>query len=422
MQRWITSSLKRWLKLPKAMSTDVLYADSIKLKLPYTSLEEEVKKTKARSLVMMQQSQDECIRNADINLDAGKKWRASEAVENARSRLRLQEIAGIPNKGREGLGMNHRSYYSSASDREKRSLIVGMVKQEEEERRYLRIASLRKQGVSTKWEVPDRRLTHPEILATSESKLQFLIKSVYDLLPTPANKNVWFKTQEHTCPLCNEKGTLNHILTGCKVALKQGRYTWRHNEVLKIIAATIEEKVREYNKKSGRGKRNHINFVKAGTKGKPIAKETGTYLSTANDWELMVDLPKQRLKIPSYVANTNLRPDMIVLSKKTKQMGVIELTVPSEERIEVSAEAKRLKYVEIEELAKMRSWRCRVWTVEIGCKGFAAGSLVYLLKNFGYAGRKMKAVVKKTEETAADASQMIWKWHHYKQWGNQNNI
>ena len=419
IQRLITAALKRWLKLPRSMAEDVLYANSLKLQLPYSSLIEEVKKTKARSLVTMQQSKDDCISKADINIDAGRKWKVSQAVENATTRLRHQEIAGIPNVGREGIGMNHRSYYSKASQKEKRSLIVGKVQEEEDERRYLKIASLTKQGVSTKWEVQPRKLSHREVVFTTESKLQFLVKSVYDLLPTPSNKNTWFGTKEYMCPLCGKNGTLNHILSGCKVALQQGRYTWRHDRVLREIAGKVEEKVTEQNKKSGKRKPNFINFVKAGIKEKTAVKETDSYLSTANDWSFQVDLDKQ-LKIPSYIATTNLRPDMIVISKRSKQLGVMELTVPSEERIEVSAEGKRLKYAELEELSKRRGWRCRVWTVEIGCRGFAAGSLAYLLKSLGYRGRKKKNIIKTVEEVAADASQTIWRCSHFKNWGSSS--
>ena len=418
IQKLITAAMKKWLKLPRSMTEDALYASSIKLQLPYTSVIEEVKKTKARSLVTMQQSRDQCIRNADINIDAGRKWKVSEAVENATSRLHHQEIAGIPNVGREGIGIHHRSYYSKASQKERRNLMVGKVKEQEEERRYLKVASLRKQGVSTKWQVPEKKLTHREVIFSTESKLQFMVKAVYDLLPTPANKNTWFRTKEHMCPLCGKNGTLNHVLSGCKVALQQGRYTWRHDKVLREIAGKVEEKVTEQNKKSGRRKPHFINFVKAGRKEKTAVKETESYLATANDWIFKVDLDK-KLRIPTYIATLKLRPDMIVISKKTKQLGVIELTVPSEERIEVAAEGKKLKYAEIEEICKRRGWRCRVFTIEVGCRGFAAGSLAYLLKCVGYTGRKKKDIIKKVEDIAADASQTIWRCSHFKNWGGQ---
>ena len=86
-------------------------------------------------------------------------------------------------------------------------------------------------------------LKENEIIKTSGARISFLIKSVYDLLPTPANKNKWFKTEDK-CNLCGEEGTLNHILAGCKVALHQGRYKWRHDKVLRKIAESIEKRIK----------------------------------------------------------------------------------------------------------------------------------------------------------------------------------
>ncbi|KAJ8385450.1 hypothetical protein AAFF_G00189020 [Aldrovandia affinis] len=37
-----------------------------------------------------------------------------------------------------------------------------------------------------------------------------------------------------------DPATLRHILTGCKTSLSQGRYTWRHNQVLRQLAITLE--------------------------------------------------------------------------------------------------------------------------------------------------------------------------------------
>ena len=94
------------------------------------------------------------------------------------------------------------------------------------------MASLGKQGAHTRWEVPDKKLIHRETITTSESSLKFPVKLVYDLLPTLSNKNIWFGREE-TCKLCGENGTLSHILSSCKVALAQGRFTWKHSQVLR---------------------------------------------------------------------------------------------------------------------------------------------------------------------------------------------
>merc|ERR1711874_242741 len=124
----------------------------------------------------------------------------------AKSRLRMKEIVGIPNKGKEGLGLNPRKYYSSSAKDERRTMIVDSVREAEEDRRRVKMVSLAKQGAHTRWEVPEKKLSHREIISRSETSLKFLVKSVYDLLPTPANKNKWFGGED-TCKLCRENGT-----------------------------------------------------------------------------------------------------------------------------------------------------------------------------------------------------------------------
>ena len=85
-------------------------------------------------------------------------------------------------------------------------------------------------------------------------------------------------------------------------------------------------------------------FVKPGEKAqKRNQQPTHSYLDEASDWTLTTDLDG-KLRVPREVADTQLRPDMILISRKTKRIGIVELTVPGEERIEVSGELKRAKY------------------------------------------------------------------------------
>ena len=53
---------------------------------------------------------------------------------------------------------------------------------------------------------------------------------------------------------------------------------------------------------------------------------------------------KQRMEFPTEIAVTNKRPDIVILSAKTKQVVLLELTVSWEERIEEVYERKNLKY------------------------------------------------------------------------------
>ena len=156
--------------------------------------------------------------------------------------------------------------------------------------------------------------------------------------------------------------------------------------------------------------------MKAGQKGEKENFQQESYLSEAKDWKLTADL-NRGLRIPSQVCITNLRPDIIFVSNKSKQMGIVELTVPCEERIEISGEMKRLKYEQIVNEGRQNGWKVRCWSVEVGCRGFPAVSMSSFLKDIGYPGGERKKIVERIGKTAEDASRSIWKASHYKEWG-----
>ena len=265
MQRQITAKLKKWLGIPKSLSVDCMYTRSGKLQLPFTALSEEHTAAKARLLTTLRDSDDQGVKGAEVKVDGGRKANTEASVEEAEFKLRLQEVAGNPNKGREGLGLTPRTIYSKATKSEKRTMIVNTVKEAEEDRRVVKMTSLAKQGAHMRWEVPERKLDDRELVNMSDSRFSFLIKAVYDLLPTPHNKHLWFG-EEEGCELCGARGTLQHILTGCKVALCQGRYKWRHDQVLREIAQCVDQRRME-NNKAPREEKRSIPFVKAGYKG-----------------------------------------------------------------------------------------------------------------------------------------------------------
>ena len=71
MQMRITGQLKRWLGLPKSLSTACMYTRSGRLQLPYSELSEEVKAAKARVYTAFEESEDPCVKGAKLILDGG---------------------------------------------------------------------------------------------------------------------------------------------------------------------------------------------------------------------------------------------------------------------------------------------------------------------------------------------------------------
>ena len=98
----------------------------------------------------------------------------------------MRDIAGIASKGKEGLGLSKRQYYYKSSQRDKSKMVTEEIKKKEEAR-YVRMVALAKQDASSRWEVPERSISQNDLLNTPDTAFRFLVKSVYDLLPTPAN-------------------------------------------------------------------------------------------------------------------------------------------------------------------------------------------------------------------------------------------
>ena len=84
-------------------------------------------------------------------------------------------------------------------------------------------------------------MTWSSVWEMEPSRLSFLLKAVHDVLPSPVNLVTWGLTDDPKCTLCGELATLSHILTACKVALSQGRYSWRHDQVLRVLAKHIKQ-------------------------------------------------------------------------------------------------------------------------------------------------------------------------------------
>ena len=96
------------------------------------------------------------MKGAEVRVDGGRKTDTQAAVEEAESRLKMQELTGIPNKGKEGLGLHPRVPFSKASKKEKRKMIVKTIKEMEEEERIARMTHFRKSSHLQKY-CPIRR-------------------------------------------------------------------------------------------------------------------------------------------------------------------------------------------------------------------------------------------------------------------------
>ena len=366
LERAISNRLRRWLGLARCLSGTALYENSNTLCLPFSSLVEEFKTMKTRELLQYAESEDPKVAAAGIHIRSVRKWSAERELQVAEKRLRHKAILGPIAKGRAGLGFFPLTHTNSAKGKERCRLIQEEVHADVEEVRYCKMVSLSQQGAWTRWEnVEKKRITWSDCWRPDFSEIQFLIKSVYDVLPSPTNLHIWGKRETPNCQLCAWKGSLQHILSSCPKALGDGQYCWHHDKALKVIANEVTKAMSASNHQPGK-KLKQINFIKAGEK---IQKKRGekTYLlSSADDWQLIVDLETQ-LKFPRHIALTSLRPDLILHSDNTKQCIIWELSVSWEEYITLANERKRSKYQELVEQCQLKSWKIYYDPVEVGC-------------------------------------------------------
>ena len=334
--------------------------------------------------MLLEDSSDPCVSQAEIQIEGGRKWRVSESVNEAKQRLRHKDIIGTVAIGRQGLGCNPRQSWLSSDKKGRRQLIQSEIRNMQEEQRMTRAASMTNQGSWLNWEsVTPKKISWKELWSMEPLRISHLFRSVYDLLPSPSNLCLWKVTDSPNCKLCEKPAHLKHVLSSCQVALTSGRYKWRHDKVLSEIAHHLAIAV-----KSKRA--NHesepvfINFTKQGSN--PKTKQIGL-LPTAKDWELLVDL-KTQLKFPQEIAATIKRPDIVLWSKATKQVVLIELTVPWEERIEEAYQRKMLSYDELVHDCRTNGWKAWCLPIEVGCRGFAAQSLWRCLKLLGIVGKQ----------------------------------
>ncbi len=76
---------------------------------------------------------------------------------------------------------------------------------------------------------------------------RFAINAGLNTLPTADNLKRWGKQTSDLCQVCNGQGkqTLNHVLSSCKVALEQGRFTFRHDSVLRTVVDFMGGKLKD---------------------------------------------------------------------------------------------------------------------------------------------------------------------------------
>ena len=401
---------RKWLGVPPGLTDVALYCRKAKLRLPLKSVVVEYKCGKARLMSMLEDSEDPVVRAVQPTVKTGRKWKAEEAVNLAKESLKMKEVTGHTQCDRKGLGSSGMKWWSKTEGKERRDMIIEEIRQSEDSERIQKAVQQPQQGQWTSWESAlQRSLTWNDLWHMAPLRISFLIRAVYDLLPTNANLVRWGKSEDPTCPLCQGRQTTEHVLSSCRAALTQGRYTWRHNRVLQELATTISTAKGQ----PGLPDTEALVFTTAGkTKswlGTPtkVNFQNKYLLDGCDDWVVSADLPGWE-DYPRIIKETKLRPDIVIHSASTKQIIMVELTVPYESRMEEANTYKRAKYSDLTRELEKSGYSARVMPVEIGARGFVGASAYDLLSKLSICGNKRRRALKTLAETAENSSRWIW--------------
>ena len=170
------------------------------------------------------------------------------------------------------------------------------------------------------------------------------------------------------------------------MALKQGRYTWRHDSILQRLVEDLKSSVDYANSGTVANIIIENTFIKFVREGKQPSKRRVPHKSgllfMANDWVLAYDDPHNSLVVPHRSVQTSLRPDIIIYSSATKQVFILELTVPAKDNIIQRHTDKESYYAKLLDDVNINQWTGHVFVIEIGSRGYVA-------KSFGFARQKM---------------------------------
>ena len=169
--------------------------------------------------------------------------------------------------------------------------------------------------------------------------LAFSVRLATDSLASPSNLKRWGKRVLATCPLCScPQGTLAHIINFCPVSLNQGRMTWRHNSVLKHMLTVIKKEAPE-------------------------------------GLKVYSDLPGSMVNnavIPSDILVTNgygSKPDLVMISRQSKTIALLELTCPLERNLAKANEFKNDKYASMQGDLEEKGWKVHLVPFEVSSRG-----------------------------------------------------
>ncbi len=219
--------------------------------------------------------------------------------------------------------------------------------------------------------------------------LSFATRAAIDVLPTGDNLNTWGKTDAVNCELCGNRSTLLHVLNGCRTALNQGRYTFRHNAIVSYVVKYLKENV-------------------------------------SQEWKVFADIQGCTTTggtIPADIVPTAEKPDIVCVNHINKSVTILELSVPFESNINNAREYKTNKYASLVTDVEAAGFSCKLICFEVGSRGLITGNNKMQFKKIAKIAQSKKAkdLWAQSSRIAISCSYVIFNARYEKEWYDANN-
>ena len=241
----------------------------------------------------------------------------------------------------------------------------------------------------------------------SPLRLAFAIRPVYDQLPSRENLQKWGLVEDTKCGLCGGTETLHHVLSNCTYTLANGRYTWRHNQVLREVCEAAKAAVSKANSRTIANQRK-IYFLSEGFAHLCMSNSQARHSCRGKRLDCR-SLPRRDEALSPGVDRKCKKPDLVLVSSSTDAIILVELTVPWEDRLQYSNALKADKYADLSMDLEAKGYRTDLFPVEVGARGVVGRSTYAFLAKIGLSSRERKKAMTRMSEAAEAAS--FWIWH-----------
>jgi len=324
--------IKQWAGLPKCATRTIIHHNKT-LDIPSISSLYEICHATATAAISIKG--DEKVKHC-LNIRLNRELQSKREKTIQKSISKVEEVRrGLPSTTENGDTVIHKFL----KDKEAKAVAKTLrrnLRLDSQEIINSKVCTYKKQGdflklLSDEEEDPEWKSF---IYNMPRGTMKFLLNAAINTLPTSNNLLQWGKKTSDQCKHCKMTETTQHVLNGCPKFLTDGRYTWRHDNILNFLCNTLKQ----------------------------------------SRFEVYCDLPESCSPgggtIPPDIMITSLRPDLVIINRHMKEISIYELTVPYENRIEAAHSQKQRKYLTLVSDIEASGWNVFFCALEIGSRGY----------------------------------------------------